>query len=117
MPWRGWSRAAAAAVAHRSLVTVGVVPDRADPGFGYIEPGTEVEDGVRRVARFVEKPTRERAERMWRSGFLWNSGIFVWRVGDFLDEIRAHTPEIKPALAAATNGASVEQFFSSVKPV
>jgi mannose-1-phosphate guanylyltransferase len=110
-------RAAAAAVEHRSLVTVGVIPDRADPGFGYIEPGPEVDDGVRRVSRFVEKPTRERAERMWRAGFLWNSGIFAWRVGDFLDEIRAHTPEIAPALAAVTDSTGVDAFFVAAKPV
>jgi mannose-1-phosphate guanylyltransferase len=110
-------RAAAAAVEHRSLVTVGVVPDRPDPGFGYIEPGSEVEDGVRRVARFVEKPTRQKAERMWRSGFLWNSGIFVWRVGDFLDEVRAHTPEVASALADAGRGMEVERFFAAVTPM
>jgi mannose-1-phosphate guanylyltransferase len=110
-------RAAKAAVDHRSLVTVGIVPDRADPGFGYIEPGPEIEEGVRRVARFVEKPSRQEAERMWRSGFLWNSGIFAWRVGDFLDEIRRHTPEIAPALAGAASGSGVEEFFAAVKPI
>jgi mannose-1-phosphate guanylyltransferase len=109
-------RAAKAAAAHRSLVTVGVVPDRADPGFGYIQPGAEVGDGVRRVARFVEKPSREKAERMWQAGFLWNSGIFVWRVRDFLDEIRTHTPEIAPALAGAS-GSDIEHFFAAVKPI
>jgi mannose-1-phosphate guanylyltransferase len=108
-------RAAVAAATHRSLVTVGVVPDRPDPGFGYIEPGKAVEQDVRRVARFVEKPDRKNAERMWRGGYLWNSGIFVWRVGDFLDEIRAHTPEISRALGNAAG--SVEQFFAAVKPI
>jgi mannose-1-phosphate guanylyltransferase len=110
-------RAGAAATTHRSLVTVGVVPDRAEPGFGYIEPGPEVEKGVRRVARFVEKPSRQKAERMWRSGFLWNSGIFAWRVGDFLDAIRDRTPELAPALAVAREGADIEQFFATVKPI
>ena len=108
-------RASAAAAAHRSLVTVGVVPDRADPGFGYIEPGAEVEDDVRRVARFVEKPSRQKAQRMWRAGFLWNSGIFAWRAGDFLDEIRAHTPEIAPALIGG--GSQIGRFFDVVKPI
>jgi mannose-1-phosphate guanylyltransferase len=110
-------RAGAAATTHRSLVTVGVVPDRAEPGFGYIEPGPEVEKGVRRVARFVEKPSRQKAERMWRSGFLWNSGIFAWRVGDFLDEIRDRTPELAPALTVAREGADIDQFFATVKPI
>jgi mannose-1-phosphate guanylyltransferase len=110
-------RAAKAAADHRSLVTVGIVPDRADPGLGYIEPGAEIEEGVRRVARFVEKPSRQQAERMWRAGFLWNSGIFAWRVGDFLDEIRRHTPEIAPALAAAATGSGVREFFAAVRPI
>jgi len=108
-------RAAAAAARHESLLTVGVVPSRPDPGFGYIQPDGEIEPGVRRVARFIEKPDRARAEQMCREGFLWNSGIFVWRIGDFLDEIRAHTPEIAPALAA--HGDSATAFFSAVKPI
>jgi mannose-1-phosphate guanylyltransferase len=111
--------AADAAEEHRSLVTVGIVPTRADPGFGYIEPGDLVSvqgAGVRRVARFVEKPNRERAAAMRDQGYLWNSGIFVWGVGVFLDEVRTHAPEIGNALD--TNATSLEQFFAAVrKPV
>jgi mannose-1-phosphate guanylyltransferase len=109
------SSAATAAETHHSLVTVGVVPSRPDPGFGYIEPGQQLSPGVRRVTRFIEKPTRERAAEMRDQGFLWNSGIFAWRVGEFLDEIRAHSPEIAPALAR--HGASMRKFFSAVKPI
>lgn len=105
--------AATAAESHHSLVTVGIVPTRADPGFGYIEPGEQVAPGVRRVARFVEKPTRERAAEMRDQGYLWNSGIFVWRVRDFLDEVRAHAPEVAPALARFPR--SRERFFGAVR--
>lgn len=97
---RALSTAADAAARHHALVTVGVVPDRPDPGFGYIQPGERVEGEVRRVARFVEKPDRARAESMVAEGYLWNSGIFVWRVGDFLAEVNAHTPEVAPHLGA-----------------
>lgn len=107
--------AVSAAARHRSLVTVGVVPSRADPGFGYIQRDGEVEPGVWRVARFVEKPDRARAETMRREGYLWNSGIFVWRVGDFLEEIRTHTPEIAGALAR--HGNDVVAFFGAVQPI
>lgn len=108
-------RAATAAVTFSSLVTVGIVPSRADPGFGYIEPGAPVDAVTRRVARFVEKPNRARAEQMWQGGFLWNSGIFVWRAGDFLDEVRALTPEVSAALDAADGASgSLEQFFGSI---
>jgi mannose-1-phosphate guanylyltransferase len=104
--------AADAAEAHAALVTVGVVPDRADPGFGYIQPGERLDGGVRRVARFVEKPDRARAEAMVADGYLWNSGIFAWRVGDFLREIEAHTPEIGPHLSAHRD--DLEGFFRAV---
>ena len=108
-------RAAAAAEAHAALLTVGVVPTRPDPGFGYIQPGPRVAESLFRVARFVEKPDRATAERMRAEGYLWNSGIFVWRVGDFLDELRAHTPEVWPALEGADG--DVDRFFSSVRSI
>ncbi len=116
--------AADVAERERALVTVGIVPSRPDPGFGYIQPGTAltthtVADGapldVRQVARFVEKPTPERAAVLVADGFFWNSGIFAWRVGDLLDEIRAHTPEVQPALDAA--GDDLAAFFAQVRSV
>ncbi len=107
------SRAADAASEHHALVTVGVVPVRPDPGFGYIQPGEEIGDGVRRVARFIEKPDRARAETMVNAGFLWNSGIFVWRATDFLAEVIELTPEIGPHLAAHTE--DLEGFFGAVE--
>jgi mannose-1-phosphate guanylyltransferase len=70
---------------------------------------------VKRVGRFIEKPDRARAETMCRDGFLWNSGIFVWRVGDFLSEVAAHTPEIAPAVAS--HGSDLAAFFSAVTPI
>ncbi len=108
-------QAARVALASRSLVTVGIVPSRPDPGFGYIQPGDAVDGDVRRVARFVEKPDAARAAQMVADGFLWNSGIFAWCVGDLLDEIRAHTPEVQPALEAA--GDDLTAFFASVKSI
>jgi mannose-1-phosphate guanylyltransferase len=108
-------RGASVAEQHAVLVTVGVVPTRADPGFGYIQPGRELEPGVMRVARFVEKPDAIRAAEMWRAGYLWNSGIFVWRVGDFLDDVRRHATEVSPALHA--HSGDIRAFFSAVTPV
>lgn len=101
------------------LVTVGIVPTRPDPGFGYIEPGDVVAgSSARRVRRFIEKPTRERAVELCASSCLWNSGIFVWRVGDFLNEVRTHTPEVARALDEIDGMAdSLERFFAAVKSV
>jgi mannose-1-phosphate guanylyltransferase len=96
-----------------SLVTVGIVPSRPDPGFGYIQPTDPGNRKPSAVRRFVEKPDRARAEEMRNGGYLWNSGIFVWRVGDFLDEVDAHTPELAAALRHGRNG-DASQFFGSV---
>lgn len=111
---RRLDQAASMAERHEALVTVGIVPTRPDPGFGYIQPGEVVDGDARRVERFVEKPSREVAERMVRDGYLWNSGIFVWRAGDLLDEVRAHTPEVAPALDA---GPQITAFFAAAQSV
>jgi mannose-1-phosphate guanylyltransferase len=112
-------RAADIARSEHGLVTVGIVPTRPDPGFGYIEPGDAINgSAARRVRRFIEKPTRERAVELCATSCLWNSGIFVWRVGDFLDEVRTHTPEVAPALAEIDGRPdSLERFFGAVKSV
>lgn len=107
--------AAVVAEEHRSLVTVGIVPTRVDPGFGYIEPGEVVAAGergrgVRRVARFVEKPSRERAAKMREQGYLWNSGIFAWTVGVYLDEVASLAKEID----LASHSTSPDSFFAAV---
>lgn len=108
------NRAAVVAATAHMLVTVGVVPSRPDPGYGYIRPGEAISDssGTRRVAQFVEKPSPERAEVMVREGCLWNSGIFVWRVGDFLGEVRKHCPEVAPALQG--HPTDLAGFFGAV---
>ena len=106
------ARAAEAAEREHALVTVGIVPDRPDTGYGYIQPGESLGPSLSRVARFVEKPDRVQAQQMVRDGYLWNSGIFVWRAGDFLDELTAHAPEVAPQLAA--HGSDMAAFFASV---
>ncbi len=108
--------AADAARTEHALVTVGIVPRFADTGLGYIEPGEIVRGALRRVARFVEKPDRARAEAMVAAGCLWNSGIFAWRAGDLLEELRAHCAEVAHPLAA--NPTDMAAFFGAIaKPI
>ncbi len=104
--------AAECAEREHGLVTVGIVPRFADTGLGYIEPGAVVNGALRRVARFVEKPDATRAEAMVAAGCLWNSGIFAWRVGDLLDELRARCPEVAEPLQA--NPTDLAAFFGAV---
>lgn len=105
------------AVTTHSLVTVGIVPTRPDPGFGYIQPSAAGSDDPSAVKRFVEKPDRARAAAMCEEGYLWNSGIFVWRAGDFLDEVEEHTPELAAALRHAGKNDAGQFFGSVVMPV
>ncbi len=108
-------RAADVAARYERLVTVGIVPVRPDVGYGYIKLGPAIEPGVFAVDRFVEKPDRVRAEQMVAEGCLWNSGIFAWRAGDFLREVRVHSPEVAPALAHPDDAGA---FFAAItKPV
>ncbi|EZP54770.1 mannose-1-phosphate guanylyltransferase/mannose-6-phosphate isomerase [Sphingomonas sp. RIT328] len=75
------------------LVTFGIAPDAPETGYGWIKVGEALADGVHRVARFVEKPIRERAEEMLASGdHAWNGGIFLFRADIFLGALAAHAP-------------------------
>jgi mannose-1-phosphate guanylyltransferase len=100
-----------------TLVTVGVVPTRADQGFGYILPSDPRKSSGSPVARFVEKPDVERAEKLRTEGYLWNSGMFVWTVGDFLAQVRQHARELRPALSLGPDADAAEFFNAVEKPV
>ncbi len=81
------------AATHGDYVTIGIRPTRAETGYGYIEVGTELDPGVFRARRFVEKPNRQRAEQFVASGsFLWNSGMFFFMASKILEAIDQHLP-------------------------
>jgi mannose-1-phosphate guanylyltransferase/mannose-6-phosphate isomerase len=77
------------------LVTFGITPTTVETGYGYIEQGAKLEDGARRVARFVEKPSHALATEYLESGrYLWNSGIFCFSAGTILRQLAEHAPRI-----------------------
>ncbi len=81
------------AATHGDYVTIGIRPTRAETGYGYIEVGGELDPGVFRARRFVEKPNRQRAEQFVASDrFLWNSGIFFFLASRILEAIDQHLP-------------------------
>ena len=92
--------AADAAEETGELVTIGIKPTWACPGYGYIEQGTPVRlrkrsDAVHRVLRFREKPNLDLAESFLRKGnFRWNAGMFVWSVPTVLREFNRQAPEL-----------------------
>jgi len=94
--------AADAAEETGELVTIGIKPTWACPGYGYIEQGKPVRlrshpgnQSVHRVVRFREKPNPDLAESFLRKGnFRWNAGMFVWSVPTVLREFNRHAPEL-----------------------
>ncbi len=99
---------------HDVLLTVGVRPDRVETGFGHVEPGEPLAPGAQawRVTTFHEKPDASTARRYMDAGYLWNSGIFVWRASVFLDEVRRHAPEVAACLPKLEEGPL--PFFEAV---
>ena len=82
-----------------AIVTIGIVPDAPETGFGYLELGAETERGVRVVDKFVEKPNRATAEQyVAGKRHLWNSGMFVFAAKRLLEAVRAHMPELADIL-------------------
>ena len=89
-------RAARAAEQDR-LVTFGITPDAPETGYGYIRRGAPLTGlaDCHQVARFVEKPDAETAARYLASGeYDWNSGMFLFKAGVFLDELERLEPEL-----------------------
>jgi mannose-1-phosphate guanylyltransferase len=84
------------------LVTIGIKPTWACPGFGYIEQGERVHLGndkggqpVFDVVNFREKPNPELAEQFLRQGnFRWNAGMFIWPLAAILAALQRHTPPL-----------------------
>jgi mannose-1-phosphate guanylyltransferase len=95
---------AAAQVAQKGyLVTLGIKPQYAETGYGYIEAGDALTeyDGLKasRVRRFREKPNLETAQQfLARGNYFWNSGIFIWRADAILDEFAKYLPKMRAQL-------------------
>lgn len=112
--------AAAAAEEMGALVTIGLKPTWACPGFGYIEQGKPVQlrsaEGkgaeICHVVRFREKPNSELAESFLRKGnFRWNAGMFVWSVPTVLSEFNRHSSELASFISQISAPGNFEKAF------
>ncbi|BBV65278.1 mannose-1-phosphate guanylyltransferase/mannose-6-phosphate isomerase [Kluyvera ascorbata] len=94
------------------MVTFGIVPSRAETGYGYIRQGEAVAKSVYKVNEFVEKPDLVTAETYLRDGhYLWNSGMFMFRASVYLAELERFRPDIFNACKLAMAGATVDLDF------
>ncbi len=87
---------AIASAADGSLVLFGIRPHAPEVGFGYIDMGSKKTSGpAHSVNRFVEKPNAEKAAEFITAGnFLWNSGMFCFKVSAILKAFEAHAPDL-----------------------
>lgn len=112
-----------------ALAIIGIKPDRPETGYGYIELGKpfdyaskEVE--IQSIVRFCEKPNYEKALEFFESGkFLWNSGMFFWRLDCFINQLTEHLfpvgskiPEMAEHYEDKTNIA-LESSLDSISPI
>lgn len=87
-------KAVAVAEQGKNLVTVGITPTYPETGYGYINFGEENGDAYK-VERFVEKPDLPTAKKYLSSGkYLWNSGMFVWKISSIMDNMRELMPDV-----------------------
>jgi len=103
-----------------ALVTIGIKPTHPNTGYGYIQhDGPEVASGVHKVKTFTEKPNLELAKTFLASGdFLWNAGIFTWKVKNIVAAFEKFLPEMyevfhaeKENFNTSAEKASIEKIY------
>jgi mannose-1-phosphate guanylyltransferase len=112
--------AAEAAEQTGDLVTIGIKPTWACPGFGYIEKGVKTQGPgheLFEVKRFREKPATDLAEAFVRSGnFFWNAGIFIWTVKAILTELNRHAPELGEFVSCVRHSSDLSKILKKRFP-
>src|SRR5246500_4408314 len=98
------------------ITTFGVKPERAATEYGYINPGEAVAGEVRAVEKFVEKPDQATAEQYIKSGYLWNSGNFMFRAAMLLDEYRKVDAASVENVVNAVGKAGRDLSFVTLEP-
>jgi mannose-1-phosphate guanylyltransferase len=90
-----------------NIVVLGIRPNRAETGYGYIEVGSASQGEALRVRRFTEKPDAKNAAEFVAAGnYFWNSGMFLWSARTLADALQEHLPKTARLLEeiAATFG-------------
>ncbi|PIZ83258.1 MAG: mannose-1-phosphate guanylyltransferase/mannose-6-phosphate isomerase, partial [Candidatus Omnitrophica bacterium CG_4_10_14_0_2_um_filter_44_9] len=110
--------------ADNKLVTIGIKPSSAHTGYGYVKiksPVTSHQSPAKayKVDKFVEKPDKKTAEKYIKAKtYFWNSGMFVWKAGVILDEIKAHLPELFRTLAIISQAKELDsRIWAKISPI
>lgn len=86
-----------------AIITLGMQPNRAETGYGYIKYTNKLEEynefNIFKVDRFVEKPNEEKAKKYLEDdSYLWNGGMFLWKASNIINEIKKYSPETYEAI-------------------
>ncbi len=99
------------------LVTFGIVPTRPEKGFGYIQPGDILEEGVYTIASFIEKPNTVKAKEFFQSGdYFWNSGMFLFHPSLYLDELKRYDLRMFNACEYSWNNHKIDMHMEFFRP-
>ncbi|MEM9966727.1 MAG: mannose-1-phosphate guanylyltransferase/mannose-6-phosphate isomerase [Pseudomonadota bacterium] len=110
-------KAAHQAAREGRIVTFGIVPDRPETGYGYLELGEVEPYGTTALRRFIEKPALPAAKSMQAAGgFLWNAGIFMFQAGTLIEAFETHAPEMLKHVSRALDAAQSDLGFLRLDP-
>ncbi|MGZ8916577.1 MAG: mannose-1-phosphate guanylyltransferase, partial [Methylobacter sp.] len=109
-------RSAELAAGEGYLVLLGITPSEPATGYGYIQPGASLKldasaNLILNVSSFVEKPDLDNAKRFVENGYLWNSGMFVFRADAFMQMLESHQPDIHRAMTSMQEKSDVEASY------
>lgn len=111
-------RGAEIAAAGESIVVLGIRPNRAETGYGYIEVGNIFYGDALRVRRFTEKPDAKNAARFVASGnYFWNSGMFLWSTRTLVNALREHLPKTAALLEQIAATFGTRKFTATLRKI
>jgi len=99
-----------------NIVVLGIRPNRAETGYGYIEAGSVFPGKVLRVRRFTEKPDAAKAAAFVAAGnYFWNSGMFLWSARTLANALREHLPKTAPLLEEIASAFGTRKFAAAFR--
>lgn len=104
------------AAAGANIVALGIRPNRAETGYGYIEAGGLYQGDALCVRRFTEKPNADTAAEFVAAGnYFWNSGMFLWSARTLADALREHLPKTAPVLEEIASKFGTSKFAATFR--
>lgn len=104
------------AAAGENIAVLGIRPNRAETGYGYIEAGSTFGGNALHVCRFTEKPNAEKAATFVAAGnYFWNSGMFLWSARTLANALREHLPRTAPILEEIAGTFGTQKFVATFR--